>query len=157
MPDLLTHTATSYLVGYRYLSSPLVALLVFGSALPDLLSRVPEIILHRFLDFPVYHFFSAFHTPFGLLLACYLISFSFKERQRVETFFCLLFGSALHFLMDLMQEQFYLGVYMPYFPFSFKVIQWPFFDINASLYIAPIIGGVAVLIWRKKQLSIRHK
>ncbi len=149
MPDLLTHAASGYLIGRGFYSDHRVALIVFGSILPDLMTRVPGIILQRFLEFPVAHFFGAFHTPVALAVACYLISFLFAQLHRQTSFLLMLAGALLHFVLDLMQEQFYQPIYMPWFPFSFQAMQWSWFHIHASLLVTPILLIVILWLWRK--------
>jgi|TARA_B100000315_G_scaffold87307_1_gene80141 hypothetical protein len=153
MPDLLTHAATGYLLGRCYSTDHRLALLVAGSTLPDLLSRVPQIALQRFLDLPVGHFFAAFHTPAALVVACYGLSFLFDETRRRISFVLLLTGALFHVVLDLMQKQFYGGIYMPYFPFSMDTVQWPLFHIHASLLIAPVLLVFVIWLRRKDKKS----
>jgi hypothetical protein len=149
MPDVLTHAAAGYLIGRKIPQRPYGSLLVFGAVLPDLVTRVPEIVLQRFLGFPVGHFFSAFHTPAALILICYLISFAFENINRKKSFLFLLFGTFIHFVMDLMQAQLHNGLYMPLFPFSFETIQWKLFGIHDSLFASPVLAALIVWFWIK--------
>ena len=153
MPDLLTHAATGYLLGRFYSTDHRLALLIIGSILPDLLTRVPQIVLQRFLDLPVGHFFAAFHTPAALVVACYGLSFLFDETRRRISFVLLLTGALFHVVLDLMQKQFYHGKYMPYFPYSFETVQWKLFHIHASLLIAPALLVFVIWLWRKDKKS----
>ena len=153
MPDLLTHAATGYLLGRCYSADNRLALLVFGSVLPDLLTRVPEIALQRFLNLPVGHFFAAFHTPTALVVTCYGLSFLFDETRRRLTFVLLLLGALFHVVLDLMQEQFYRGKYMPYFPFNMDTVQWSLFHIHASLLGTPVLLVLVIWLWQKDKKS----
>jgi len=155
MPDLFTHFATGYLLGRTRFVKRYIAALVIGTMLPDVFTRIPGIVLQEFLHLPIYHFFSAFHTPAGLLLICYLLSFAFTQQERKLTFFYLFFGAMLHFFIDLMQRQFHEGIYMPYFPLRFKTIQWGWFDINASVYLFPLLFVLVIWIWKKGQQNER--
>lgn len=149
MPDLFTHAATGYLIGRSLYTDYRFGLIVFGSILPDLLSRVPQIILQRFLEFPVAHFFAAFHTPVALIFSCYILCFLFSETRRKNSFLLMLFGSLCHFLLDLMQEQFYQPIYMPWFPISFQTVQWSWFHIHASLLVTPVLLIVVLCLWAR--------
>ena len=155
MPDLLTHAATGYLLGRFYSTDHRLALLVVGSILPDLLTRIPQIVLQRFLDLPVGHFFAAFHTPAALVVACYGLSFLFDETRRRISFVLLLTGALIHVVLDLMQKQFYDGKYMPYFPYSFETVQWQLFHIHASLLITPALLVFVIWLWRKDKKSTK--
>ncbi|MBT6199947.1 MAG: hypothetical protein HOI21_05360 [Bacteroidetes Order II. Incertae sedis bacterium] len=149
MPDLLTHAASGYLAGRCFYSDHRVGLVVFGSILPDLMTRVPGIILQRFLELPVAHFFAAFHTPTSLAVSCYGFSFLFAKPQRRLSFILMFSGSLLHFVLDLMQKQFYEPIYMPWFPLSLQAVQWSWFHIHASLLVAPILLIAVLWLWRK--------
>ena len=105
MPDLFTHAATGYFIGRSLYADHRIGLIVLGSILPDLLTRVPQIILQRFLELPVSHFFAAFHTPVALIISCYLLCFLFAEAQRRTSCLLMSFGALCHFVLDLMQEQ----------------------------------------------------
>ena len=139
MPDLFAHFASGYLPATSRPGVRFDALLVTGVVLPDILTRIPEILLDRFLGFKVYHFFNALHTPAGFALFCYLLCLFFPERGRFVVFTTLLAGSMLHFILDLMQAQFHAGVYMPFFPFSIETLQWGLFHYNDSIYLFPIL------------------
>ena len=61
----------------------------------------------------------------------------------------LLIGALFHVVLDLMQKQFYDGIYMPYFPYSFETVQWQLFHIHASLVIAPVL--LVLIIWLRRK------
>ena len=150
MPDLFLHFSTGYLPATRISSNVNRAALVLGVTLPDILARIPEIVLGRFLNFDVYHFFSALHTPFALLFASYALSYCFPEQQRKLSFIYLLVGAQAHIMLDLLQEQFHEGIYMPFFPFSLTTIQYPVFHKDASLLLFPVLAIVVVRLWYRK-------
>jgi len=147
MPDLFTHAATGYFIGRSLYADHRIGLIVLGSILPDLLTRVPQIILQRFLEFPVSHFFAAFHTPVALIISCYLLCFLVTEAQRKTSCLLMSFGALCHFVLDLMQEQFYQPIYMPWFPLSFQAMQWSWFHIHASLLITPVLLVAVLYLW----------
>ena len=147
MPDLFAHFASAYLPSRYQRLRQYDALLVFGAILPDLLARIPIIIFVRWLELPVVYFFRALHTPIGVILTCYLLSFLFERSIRFKSFLALTAGSFLHLVLDLMQQQFFEGVYMPFAPFSMKTVQWGWFHYNASLAVFPPLFVIVLLIW----------
>jgi hypothetical protein len=152
MPDLFAHFVSGYLPGESRPQGRNDALLVTGAILPDLLTRVPQIVFNNFMGFNVNQFFSALHTPVGFGLFCYLLALFFPEDGRKKVFTLLLAGSLLHFFLDLMQAQFYKGVYMPFFPFSLETTQWGLFHYNDSIYLFPILLAItAITYWRRRK------
>ena len=151
MPDLFAHFASTYLPSRHHKLRQYDALLVFGAVLPDLLSRIPIIIFVRFLDLPVVYFFRTLHTPIGLILACYILSFLFERSIRFKNFLALAVGSFLHLVLDLMQQQFFEGVYMPFVPFSTETVQWSWFHYNASLLVFPLLLVLVLFFWFREK------
>jgi hypothetical protein len=149
VPDLLTHATAGYLISRGLLKDHRIAYFVLGSVIPDVMTRIPGILFQRFIGLPVAHFFDAYHTPAAFFISAYLICFMFPERERLTAFSCISSGALLHFVFDLLQEQFYLPIYMPYFPFNFDTIQWPLFHIHASLFIAPVLLLLTFFFARK--------
>ena len=151
MPDLFAHFSSVYLPSRYRRFRRYDALLVLGTVLPDLLSRIPIIIFVRWLDFPVAYFFRALHTPIGVILICYLLSFLFVRSIRFKSFLALVVGSLVHLVLDLMQEQFFYGVYMPFFPFSITTVQWGWFHYNTSLLSFPVLLILVLYFWFIKE------
>ena len=151
MPDLFTHFASAYLPSRHQRLRRYDALLVLGTILPDLLARIPIIIFVRWLDLPVVYFFRALHTPIGIILACYMLSFLFERSIRFKSFLSLAIGSCIHLVLDLMQQQFFEGVYMPFLPFSIKTVQWGWFHYNASLIIFPLFLSLVIFFWFRER------
>jgi len=147
MPDLFTHFASGYLISRVPNLRRYTAFLALGAILPDILTRIPEILLDRLLGIPIFHFLNIFHSPFCLLLVSYIISLTFEFKIRLIAFLFIFIGSCLHVILDLMQKQFGEGVYMPYFPFSLETIQWGLFHFNASVTLFPIIFVIVVVAW----------
>ena len=147
MPDLFAHFMSGYLPTRYSKTRRYDALFIFGAMLPDIVTRIPEILFYRFFHFPVYDFLEALHTPISLIIICYLLSFLFEEIERWKSFLFLFLGSLLHITLDLMQEQFFHATYMPLFPLSFDTFQWKLFDYNDSMRIFPIL----LIVW----LSLR--
>ena len=111
MPDLMTHVLSGNLVRrpHRYRE-----LFFVGLALPDLLGRMP-MIFHK----NSYWFISPGHTPIGVLLMAYAISFLFKPAIRTTVFKNLLLGASLHLFEDLLQRHI-TDAYYWFFPFTWK-------------------------------------
>jgi len=147
MPDLFAHFASGYLISRVSRLRKHTALLVLGVVLPDILTRIPEIILDRLLGIPVFHFVIIFHSPFSLLIVSFIISLTFELRIRFTAFLLIFLGSFLHVVLDLMQKQFGEGVYMPYFPFSFETFQLGLFHFNSSVTLFPIVFIIVLISW----------
>ena len=155
MPDLFAHFSSAYLPSRYQKFRRYDALVVLGAVLPDLISRIPIVILVRFLDLPVVYFYRALHTPIGVILASYILSFLFEHSIRLKSFLSLTAGSFLHLVLDLMQQQFFDCVYMPFIPFSIKTVQWGWFHYNSSLIVFPLLLAPVLFFWirRKKDSS----
>jgi hypothetical protein len=151
MPDLFAHFSSAYLPSRYQRLRQYDALLVLGAVFPDLLARIPIVIFVRWLDLPVVYFFRAVHTPVGMVLACYALSFLFERTIRFKSFLALVMGSFLHLILDLMQQQFFEGTYLPFVPFSTKPIQWGWFHYNTSLLFFPLLLGVVLFFWFQKK------
>jgi hypothetical protein len=151
MPDLFAHFSSAYLPSRYHKLQRYDALLALGAVLPDLVSRIPIIIFVRWLDLPIVYFFRALHTPIGMILVCYLLSFLFERSIRFKSFLSLAIGSFLHLVLDLMQQQFFEGIYLPFIPFSMKAIQWGWFHYNASLLVFPLLLFPVLFFWFRKK------
>lgn len=139
MPDLFAHFASGYLISRYSRLRTRTALIVLGAVLPDLLTRLPEILLDRFLGLNIYHAVEIFHSPTVLCLVAFVLSLLMDRGLRTNAFIWILFGSLVHVLLDLMQSQFGGGIYMPYFPFSFVKIEFGIFHFNASIVAFPVL------------------
>ncbi len=139
MPDLFAHFASGYLPASTKPGLRFDALLAVGAILPDVLTRIPEIVLYRIGGFELFHFFNALHTPVGFGLSCYLLCLFFAESERKTVFFSLLAGCILHQMLDLLQFQLTEGGYLLLFPFSLTTAHWGLFHYNASVELFPIL------------------
>lgn len=156
MPDLFAHFAVTYLPTRYSRLQPDGVLFIAGSLLPDLVSRFFQVALDRILDLGTEYFFAAFHTPVGFGLICYVLAMLFQEPMRRRAFWHLFAGCLLHFVLDLMQGQFYEAAYQPFFPFSLEKVQWGWFHYDASLYLFPIFF-VAVFWFLLKKPVPAHR
>ncbi len=144
MPDLMTHLLVPYTLGRLTLKSrERLALLCAGAVLPDLLSRVPAIVLGKT---QVAWVFAAFHTPAGVLVFCLGAVFSFPQEMRRFCLAWLLAGSGVHFFLDLLQKTVLAGNYYWLFPFSFRRFQVELFWPDQSVYAVPFLLVMAVII-----------
>ena len=139
MPDLFTHFASGYLMSRHSRLRAHTALIVLGAVLPDLLNRLPEIVMERFLGLNIYHAVEIFHAPIILCLVALAISLLMDHGLRARAFIWIFFGSLVHVLLDLMQLQPGEGVYMPYFPMSFAKVEFGVFHFNASIVAFPVL------------------
>lgn len=152
MADLVTHTCVALL--FKAASrGPRVAVFVAGTCLPDLLARVPAMVLTEarwtmpaIPEWLVY-LWVPLHMPMGILLASVFFAFLLPERGRAEGFRALLGGGALHLAVDVLQSHFGVG-YLLLFPFS----QWDFelgwIGSEDTVRIVPVLAPVtAVVAW----------
>jgi hypothetical protein len=151
MPDLFAHFSSAYLPSRYQRLRQYDALLVLGTVLPDLLARIPIVIFVRWMDLPVVYSFRALHSPIAMILVCYMISFLFERSTRIKSFYSLAAGSCIHLVLDLMQQQFFEGVYTPFVPFSLKTVQWGWFHYNASLLCFPLLLILVIFFWFRER------
>lgn len=149
MPDLMFHFASGYFPARITKKKILPGCFILGNILPDIVSRLPEIVLGRFLKLPVEYFFSALHSPSLLFIVSYLASFFWTQDNRKVAFFYIFFGTQLHFLLDVFQDQFHDGIYMPYFPLNLQTIEIGNLPTTYSLLAFPILFPLIIFfLWR---------
>ncbi|MFC2092075.1 metal-dependent hydrolase [Elusimicrobiota bacterium] len=149
MPDLMTHTLVGLIFGKikpsffitDLLKKRMFVIFLSGNMLPDLFSRVPQIL------FPSYTpFFGPPHTLLGAAVVSYAVSLLFK-RERRKIFLYLLAGTVFHFLLDLTQKDLFGGGYMLFFPLEVRVsfgFMWP----EDSVYIMPFLLVITIVLYR---------
>ncbi len=148
MPDLITHAAfASFFADKKY---RWIFFLLGGAILPDV-SRF------FFLLFPdnhsAYWFFSALHSPLGLILLTSLLSFFFAPEIRKTAWLWMIFGVGLHLGLDVFQRHLSEFSYPWFFPISFVGSSWGLFWPEDPLYIAPFLALAAIIFY----LIRRHK
>ena len=130
MPDLATHVLSGFFVirprSYR-------ELFFIGLVLPDVLGRFPMLFYKN-----SYWAIAPGHTPVGVLLASYLVSFLFEPALRRTVFKNLLLGASVHLFLDLLQRHVSPAYYW-FFPFSWKTFEIPLFWPDQSIYAVPFI------------------
>lgn len=145
MPDLATHVLSGFFVRRPKAFRELFFL---GLVLPDVLGRFPMVFYKN-----SYWAIAPGHTPAGVLIASYVISFLFEPALRKTVFKNLLLGASLHFFLDLLQEHISPAYYW-LFPFSWKTFEIPLFWPDQSIYAVPFIALFLVVIYvirRKRQ------
>jgi hypothetical protein len=141
MPDLATHVILAAGVSLGVRNKRATAPLVLGAVLPDALSRIPSILFSDVLWYA-----EALHTPFVLLLCCYLISHFFTQQHRAGIFGWMCLGVVLHLVPDALQRHVSHG-YFWLFPFSFFDYTWGLYWSEESLVVLPGLLIAAALIF----------
>lgn len=139
MPDLITHSAFSYLVSRSNRFDRFRILFYIGTVLPDVLSR-PIYIINPFW----YPYSTAVHTPVFLTLFCLLAAEFFAADLRRSVRLYLLAGVYVHFLLDFFQRHIETG-YLWLFPFSWSTFEIGLFWPETPLMLTPLwLLGVAL-------------
>jgi RsiW-degrading membrane proteinase PrsW (M82 family) len=153
MPDLVTHTAAAWAF-VRFFKPPHVRVVFYlGSLLPDVLSRPLYILFPSLTTATV-----ATHTPFFVIVACFLIAEAFQHSLRHQIRTALLLGSALHFVLDAMQR--HIGTsYFWFFPFSWSSPELGWFWPETPLEYIPVwvsvIGVTEIMLFSYKRFRVR--
>ena len=150
MPDLITHAAfASFFADKKY---RWIFFLLLGAILPDITRLF-------FLFFPdnhsAYWFFSALHSPVGLILFSLLLVFFFSPEIRKQAWLWLLLGLGTHFGLDILQKHLSNFSYPWLFPFSLQGTGWGLFWPEDPLYIAPFLalGAIIYYIIRRRKIK----
>ncbi len=144
MPDWITHLGGGYLL-YRPISRKDIRVLLLGTILPDVFSRVPALLDDVFhLPLPQYYQFGALHTPFMLLLlAAFIALFS------TDFFRCLgliLGGGIFHILLDMTQTKFAGFGQLLFYPLSYKTYQLNLFSYKGWGYYLMVAAFFVLLL-----------
>jgi hypothetical protein len=140
MPDLITHTATSYLLGKSVKIKKYLLIFCWGNILPDILTRPLYIIFPQTGDYTI-----GFHTPFGIIPVLLLISLLFEEKEQKSIFLYLYIGSIFHMFLDSFQKHIGEGYYW-LFPFSWKSFGFNLFWTEDSLYAIPFLILLTLIV-----------
>jgi len=153
MPDLITHGSVGLLLGMAVAGrcrAPLLPLFVAGNLLPDVLSRLPGILMgelnNRFPHVPalLLYGWEPFHQPFGAGLASLALALLLPPAQRLRAFALLWSGMLLHLLLDL--TQFHEGAgCMLLFPLDTRPFELGWVSSEACVYVALPLALLAVL------------
>ncbi len=158
MADLITHAAVGLLIkaatGRRH-----AAVFVAGSLLPDVLSRLPSMLMSAardVVDVPVLLIYGwdPLHMPAGMVVVSWGLSLLFPEPERRGVFVNLLAGMLVHLALDMLQS--HLGVGYPLlFPFSTHAFELGLIGSEATVPFAlPLAAVAAALWWRQWRASL---
>jgi hypothetical protein len=140
MPDLLTHSAAAYVAARRWFPRPSAILFIFGTMLPDVLSRPFYIV------FPILHWWvMPLHTPVGIAIVCWIIADFFQTADRKIVFISVLAGAVFHFLLDAPQKHVAAG-YFWLFPFSWATYEWGWWWSEDSVRMVPFVVLLIALL-----------
>jgi hypothetical protein len=154
MPDLITHAAVAYFIARPKRFVRFRIAFYLGAILPDLLARPFPIIKPEVTLYLV-----GVHTPAFVFLFCLLFAELFDKDVRKSVRNCLIVGSSLHFLLDVLQKHLIKG-YLWLFPFSWESFElgllWP----EDSLILIPIwillISVSEIVIIRQRRTEKNH-
>lgn len=155
MPDLVTHACAGLLLGFalaRRRPAPGLALFVAGNLLPDLLTRVPAILMGevdaKLTPLPplLLYGWEPMHQPAGMALASLGLALLLPPQGRGRAFLLLYAGMMLHLLMDMFQ--FHEGAgHMLFFPVWTRPFEIGWFSSEASVLIAGPLSLLTALVW----------
>lgn len=151
MADLVTHAAVGALVKAAS-RGPHAAAFIAGNMLPDILSRLPALVLgyiHQHVPLPhlLLYGWNPLHMPAGMILAAWLLALLFPVPIRRGVFLNLLGGMALHLGLDLLQS--HLGVgYALCFPLSHTTYELGWIGSEATVPVALPLALFSWLVWR---------
>lgn len=160
MPDLLTHACSGLILAWGLAGrrpAPRAPLFVAGNMLPDVLCRVPAIVMgevdSKLLTLPrgLLYGWEPLHQPLGLAFAALALSQLFPPGQRRRTWGLLYLGALLHLFMDALQFHEGAGQLL-LFPLSTQPFEIGCVGSEASVLVAGPLLIVAVLMgaWRRR-------
>lgn len=142
MPDVATHLILPWLFHRIVRIRHYILYVLWGSVLPDIFCRVPNLFISLYDRWYLY----GIHTPFVSIVLCYAAALLFARRMRFRVFIGLGAGVIVHFLLDLTQYT-ESTINMLWFPFSTKSINIGFAWPEDSLYLVFLwIAIFAVII-----------
>lgn len=154
MADLVTHAAIGTLLKAAT-RGPHAAAFIAGNMLPDILSRLPALVLghlHKYVTMPpmLLYGWNPLHMPAGMLLTAWLLALLFPAPSRRGVFWNLLAGMALHLGLDLLQS--HLGVgYALCFPFSHSTYELGWLGSESTVPFALPLALISGLVWRRRR------
>jgi len=164
MPGLATHILVNTLTGKVLKAGKYLPIFILGSILPDVLTRIPSNTLQiinklcrKLYDFEIHTlsahiswFMAPFHTPFILLLFCYILALSLPQPIRKPFFGWLWGGVFLHLGLDALQRHIGFAYYW-LFPFSWQSYSQGLFWPETPLYSLLLL----IVIWLVMVLQSR--
>jgi membrane-bound metal-dependent hydrolase YbcI (DUF457 family) len=146
--DLLTHAALGYVVARPLRDPKARALVLAGTALPDVLYKglVLGVGSNTWFAEPT-------HAPLVLVAICGLAAMFFEPALRRRAFWGLLVGSLLHVLLDLGKDYLGHGVILWAFPFSMDRAELGLYTNDQAVFFIPVAAGLIVIT----ELAVRHR
>ena len=132
MPDLITHTASTYFISSFRKNDAYRIFFYLGIILPDIITRPIYIIWPSLYKYTV-----AMHTPVFLVFVVLLAGEFFRPSVRYTFYSNTFFGVFLHLLLDFFQKHLAKGYYW-FFPFSWKSFEIGLFWPEIPLLLSPL-------------------
>jgi membrane-bound metal-dependent hydrolase YbcI (DUF457 family) len=153
MPDLFTHFVAARAPGVLVRDRRLVALLVIGTFLPDLVAKGLYWILLSGESFP-----AATHSLLGVVLVSYLACLFVDEPLRRNGFAMLTLGGLIHLLLDMIKDNLGTGAVRPFLPFSTFGFEFRWIDPENVVLLIPVNAAVlaAILLLERKLNRVRQ-
>ena len=150
MPDLATHSIVTILVQRATGKKLALLIVVIGTIIPDILSRVPVILFYKleWLGVP-------FHAPIPLLVLAYFVSLLFQEQSRPLIFASLISGMGIHLFLDMLQWHIAEENYYWLYPFSRFQYELGLIDTNTLFLFLPFL--VLILVMMELFRAFRHR
>jgi len=153
MPDLFTHYVAARAPGILVRDPRLVALLVIGTFLPDLVAKG---LYWFFLTEETYPL--ATHSLLGVLLISYLACLFVDEALRRPGFAMLTLGGLIHLLLDMIKDNLGSGAVRPFLPFSPFALELGWIDPENVVLLVPIDAALlaAILLYERSRNRVRQ-
>lgn len=148
MPDLLTHTLASYFFVRHDNFRRFRIIFYLGGIFPDLISRPFYILMPK-----LYYYTISIHSPVFVMIAELMLVEFFSEDIKSAVRNYLFAGTALHFLLDLLQKHLQDGYYW-LFPFSWKSFEIPLLWPEDFIRLIPI--WLILMIMTEFVIKIYH-
>jgi len=149
MPDLLTHLASARVPGAFLRDRRVQALLIFGSFLPDVVSKTLYWAAWTPSDF-----LEPLHSPLGLLLLSYAAALFVEESLRRPAFAALFGGALLHVAVDMLKDNLGSGSSALFYPFSTREYELGWIDPENVVLLIPLdVAVLALMAWLERRLG----
>ena len=161
MADLVTHLCVGWLPCLAL--APRWSLAVaFGTVLPDLSGRVPQMLLVRVrVPIPdrVLWMVDVAHTPFAQACLVVLLGAAFRVGHRVRATVGMAIGVVLHFALDVLQDHHGNGYYL-LFPLNVERYELAWIGSESTTTAALPLLGLTLAVagargWRERRLKAR--
>ncbi len=153
MPDLFTHYIAARAPGILVRDPRLVALLVIGTFLPDLIAKGLYWVFLTEETYPL-----ATHSLLGVLLISYLACLFVDEALRRPGFAMLTLGGLIHLLLDMIKDNLGSGAVRPFLPFSPFALELGWIDPENVVLLVPIDAALlaAILLYERSRNRVRQ-